>query len=192
MKITISGTLGSGKSTVAKMLAEKLNYRLYSTGSFMRSIAEKRNISLNDLTKIAEEDPSIDKEIDNYQVELGKKEKDFVLEGRLGFYFIPGSIKLFLKCDEETAAKRILKELKKKNSSRIKEGLQEDEQSILQSLKNRRESENKRYSALYGIKQDDESKFDFIIDTTNISPEEVCEKIILFVKRKSAKKGRKR
>jgi len=182
MKITISGTLGSGKSTVAKMLAEKLNYKIYSTGGFMRELASSRNLTLSELTLIANKDPSIDKQIDDYQVKLGKEQDNFILEGRLGFHFVPDSIKIFLKCDEKTAAKRILKGLKEKDPSRLKEGLSEDEKSILESLRKRRASENQRYSKLYRVNQDAPKNFDIIIDTTQISPEDVCEKALAFIK----------
>ena len=43
MKITISGPIGSGKSTVSKILAAKLGYKHYSIGGFMRDIAKKRS-----------------------------------------------------------------------------------------------------------------------------------------------------
>lgn len=192
MKITISGTLGSGKSTVAKMLAEKLKYEYYSTGQIMRDMAIKKNISLNDISKIAGKDFSIDKEIDDYQVSIGKEKNNFVLEGRLGFHFVPDSIKIFLKCDEQVAVQRVLKGLKEKDPLRLNEGLKENEESILKNFKERRDSENERYKTLYGITQDDKSNFDLIIDTTSIPPDEVCSKIIEFVKRKQTKKGRKR
>ena len=51
MIITISGTPGSGKSTVAKMIATKLGFKHYSTGDFMRQMAKERGISLEELSK---------------------------------------------------------------------------------------------------------------------------------------------
>ena len=39
--ITISGALGSGKSTVMKLLAADLGYDTYSTGAAQRKIALK-------------------------------------------------------------------------------------------------------------------------------------------------------
>lgn len=189
MKITISGTLGSGKSTVAKILAEKLKYEYYSTGQIARRLSEEKKFSsFVEANKYAEKDTSIDNEIDGFQRDLGKNKDNFVIEGRLGFYFIPDSIKIFLKCSDKTGAQRIIKGLREKEQNRIMENLKDDEQSILESMKLRRESENKRYTSLYGIKQDDESNFDLVIDTSDISPEEVCDRILLFINRKKAKK----
>ena len=41
MIIAIDGPAGSGKSTVAKIVAEKLNFRYIDTGSMYRSVAWK-------------------------------------------------------------------------------------------------------------------------------------------------------
>ncbi|MGV8168920.1 MAG: (d)CMP kinase, partial [Candidatus Nanoarchaeia archaeon] len=163
MKITISGTLGSGKSTVGKMLAEKLGYKYYTTGGFMRDMAEKRGITLKELSAVAEKDPLVDKEIDDYQINLGKKEDNFILEGRLGYYFIPSSTKIFIKCSDEIAAERVLKEFNEGSVARKKEGLVANKETILSDLRKRRESERKRYKELYNINHDDESNFDFVV-----------------------------
>ena len=40
--ITISGSPASGKSTLAKMLAKKLNYKYLHTGILFRALAKKR------------------------------------------------------------------------------------------------------------------------------------------------------
>ena len=89
MIITISGIAGSGKSTVAKLLAKKLNYKHYSIGDFMRQIAKERKLTLLELSKQAEKDNSIDKELDKKQIELGKTKDNFVIDSRLGFHFCP-------------------------------------------------------------------------------------------------------
>ena len=91
MIITISGIAGSGKSTVAKLLAKKLNYKHYSIGDFMREIAKQRKTTLLELSKEAEKDSSIDKELDQKQIELGKTQDNFVIDSRLGFHFIKNS-----------------------------------------------------------------------------------------------------
>ncbi len=63
MRIVISGTAGSGKSTVAKALAKEVEYEHYSMGDFMREIAEEKDVSLLELGKIAEKSREIDEEI---------------------------------------------------------------------------------------------------------------------------------
>ncbi|MGV8162344.1 MAG: cytidylate kinase family protein [Candidatus Nanoarchaeia archaeon] len=191
MKITISGTLGSGKSTIGKMLAEKLKYNYYYTGSLTRSMAEKRNMTLLEFTKLREQDPSLNLEVDEYQKKIGESQNDFVIDGHLGFHFVPDSLKIFLKCTPEIATKRVYESLKEKNVQREKEGLETNEQSIIHSLKERHLTEVKQYLELYNVNIDDESNFDIVLDTTNSSPDEVCNKILEFIKIKQ-KKGQKR
>jgi CMP/dCMP kinase len=193
MKITIAGTLGSGKSTVGKMLAAQLKYNYYYTGDFARKMAEKKGMTLLDFNKLRETTPSLNTDLDDYQKQSGKQEDNFVLDGHLGFFFVPDSVKVFLKCSPDVAASRILKSVKEGNKQRADEGLKEDETTILETLKKRNESEQKQYSELYNIKFEDESNFDLVIDTSKIPPQEVCDRIIEFAKRKARiRKGRKR
>ncbi len=68
--ITIAGSLGSGKSSTANRVAEILRYTRSSTGDFMRAIANERGISLEELSKQAETDPSIDQKLDDYNRDI--------------------------------------------------------------------------------------------------------------------------
>jgi len=177
--ITIAGKLGSGKSSTAKMLAEKLGYTHYSTGDFMRSIANDRGISLIELNQIAETDDSIDKELDDRNVEIGKME-NIIIDTRLGFHFIPDSFKVFLELEPETASERILKD-KETNPNRHTEanGSFDTKESIRESINNRLLSERKRYKNLYGIEDlTDYNNFDLVIDTSKIPLEKVSQQII--------------
>ena len=57
MIIAIDGPAGSGKSTVAKIVAEKLNFRYIDTGSMYRSVAWKsleKNTALRDENAVAD------------------------------------------------------------------------------------------------------------------------------------------
>ncbi|MFA5773346.1 MAG: cytidylate kinase family protein [Candidatus Paceibacterota bacterium] len=176
--ITIAGKLGSGKSSTAKRMAEILGYKHYSTGDFMRSIANDKGISLAELGLDAETDNSIDKELDDRNLEIGKKE-DVVLDSRLGFYFIPESFKVFLELDPSIASERILED-KKSNPNRHTESSGFDtRESIMESINTRLLSERKRYKKLYDIENfTAHDNFDLVIDTSQIPLEEVSQKII--------------
>ncbi len=177
--ITLAGNLGSGKSSTAKRLADILNYEHYSTGDFMRAIADEKGISLIELSSLAESDRSIDEELDNKNKEVGKKE-NVVIDSRLGFYFIPHSFKVFLKLDPEISAERILKD-KQTNPNRQNEANQDfdTKEGIMRNIKIRQESERKRYQEMYGISDyTDSSNFDLIIDTSLLPLEGVVDKII--------------
>ena len=45
MHITITGKLGSGKSTVCKLIAEKHGYEIFSTGAIQREVAKELGIT---------------------------------------------------------------------------------------------------------------------------------------------------
>jgi cytidylate kinase len=177
MIITIGGTTGSGKSTVAKKLAHILGYVHYSNGDFMREMAEERKISLLELSKIAEKDRSIDEELDQRQIDLGMEEDNFVIDSRLGFHFIPNSIKIFLDADFEERARRVFGDTIRKEQSVTLEHTKAD-------MKRREESEKKRYMQYYGLNPYDLKKFELVIDDTKLTPDAVVRKIIEFVKKR--------
>lgn len=177
--ITIAGSLGSGKSSTAKMVAEMLGYKHYSTGDFMRSIAEEKCVSLVEFNKIAESDSSIDKMLDDKNLEIGEMQ-NVVLDSRLGFHFIPSSFKVFLELDSSIASERILKD-KNFNPNRNKEssGSFDTVESIKEKINSRLESERKRYKDLYNIEDHTEyNNFDLVINTADIPLEEVSKKVI--------------
>src|SRR3989338_11043792 len=120
MIITLSGMPGSGKTTVAKRIAKKLKLKHYSTGDLRGKIALKHRMTIDELNKLGEKEDWTDKEVDYYQKKLGKTSDNFIIDGRLGFYFIPNSIKIFLKVDLKEGAKRILKAGKRPDERKYK------------------------------------------------------------------------
>ncbi len=181
MIITLSGSAGSGKSTVGKLLAQKLNLKHYSTGDFMRKMARDKNLSLEDLGKIAEGDRSIDVALDEQQIELAEKEDDFIIDGRLSFKFIPKSIKIFLDGELKTRAERILRDVHIKNIR--KEEYAENIREMVEKIETRKECERTRYLKYYDIDPYDMKHYDLVVDTSNIAAEEVADKIIEFIKK---------
>lgn len=177
--ITIAGKLGSGKSSTAKKVAEILGYKHLSSGDFMRDIANERGISLMELNQIAEKDNSIDKELDDRNIEIGKQ-SDIVIDSRLGFHFIPESFRVYLDLHPEIAAERILKD-KENNPNRLKEDNRafDTKEDVMKSIIERQESEKSRYDRIYNIKDVSCSdNYNLIIDTSKYTLEEVSQKII--------------
>lgn len=178
MKITISGDLGSGKSTVAKAVSQEFNLKHYSIGDFMREIAKRKNVTLLELSKIAEQDNGeVDNLLDKRQKELYEKEDDFILDSRLGWHFLPKSIKIFLKVDVNEAARRIFSA--RREDEKYNTSLEKTKENILK----RRVSENKRYKEYYNIELPKEENFDLVVDTTNINAEKVILKVKEFLKK---------
>ncbi|PIN78723.1 hypothetical protein COV16_05605 [Candidatus Woesearchaeota archaeon CG10_big_fil_rev_8_21_14_0_10_34_8] len=175
MIITISGKPGSGKSTLAKGLARKLNYAHYSTGDYMRMIAKKKGITLLELSRIAEHDPSIDRLLDKWQKNLGETKNNFVLDARLGFHFIPHSIKIFVDIKMNEASRRIY------HDQRFHEIENKSHKATLSAMKRRLTSEKKRYKSLYKINYPDKTHYDLVIDSTKKTSEQTLQESLSFI-----------
>lgn len=172
--ITLSGMLGSGKSTVAKLLAHRLGYEYYSTGNAQREIAQRRGMTTLELNQAAETDPTIDAEIDGVFRHFNSvPNKNVVIDSRLAFFFVPSSIKIKLNVDTSIAGERIFNDKK-----RTGENTYQTVQDAIDVLIERRALEVARFKRLYHVDIDNDENFDYIIDTTNLTPEEITEKII--------------
>lgn len=177
MIITITGSLGSGKSTISKLLSEKLGLKRYSTGEALREVAVKRGMSPLELNKLAQSDKSIDDEIDSVLKSLKDSVEDLVIDSRLAWHFIPKSIKVKLDIDEETAALRIMKD------NRSDEAYQNKAEAI-EKIKARRLTEVERFKRYYNADIEDNSNFDLVINSKNKKPEEICTEIITYIQTK--------
>ncbi|MFA6171270.1 MAG: cytidylate kinase family protein [Patescibacteria group bacterium] len=185
MIISFSGLPGSGKSTIAKKLAEKLGWPRYYMGGIRRQKAKDRGMTLAEYNKLGETDPSTDNEVDEYQKKLGETEDNFVIEGRTSWIFIPRSLKIFLAVDEMIGAQRIFDQLKKENHRNEDKDINTLE-DLIASQRKRMGSDRLRYKKYYGIDVFEEKNYDFVLDTSHLTREEVLEKIYHFVESKMA------
>lgn len=181
MIISLSGGPGSGKSTIAQMLADKFGWPRYYMGGLRRETAKKRGMTLAEYNKLGEIDPQTDQEVDYYQRDLGQSDDNFVIEGRTSWYFIPHSLKIYLDVDQEAGAKRIYSNLQHKNERNEDKGL-DSWQDVLASNINRLKSDGERYKKYYGIDVYDKNNYDFYLDTTNLTPDEVFQAVYEFAK----------
>lgn len=176
MIITISGTPGSGKSTVAKSLATKLKYKHYSGGDLRGKLAIELGITIDELNKLGEKDPSTDKKADEYIAKLGKQEDNFVIDSRLAWHFIPKSLKVFLTVDMKTAAERIFSDAKKKH--RLDEPLYKTPADVEKAIMIRMKSDSLRYKKWYKLNYLDIKNYDLVIDTTNETVDSIVKNIL--------------
>ena len=104
-----------------------------------------------------------------------------MLDAHLGFHFVPDSIRICLKCDTAESARRILEDKK-----RTTEDAKTFSESIESSVK-RREVMRKNYYNLYQVDIDDPDNFDFVLDTTSLSFEEVFKEVTSFIEQRISK-----
>lgn len=182
MIITITGTEGSGKTTLSRQLAEKLNLPYIYVGGIRRKMAEERGMTLAEFNKLGETDPSTDVDVDNRVVEEVSKLDSAIIEGRTMFHFFPNSIKVFLTVDIDEAAKRIYNDQShsRKNEAQNFSGVEEVKQNIVE----RRKTDDFRYKKYYGIDAYNPENFDFPLDTTNLTPEQTLAKVLEYLESK--------
>jgi len=174
--ITLTGGLGSGKSSTADGVAKELGYKRFSSGDFMRKIALEMGVSLNELQTIAENDASIDQKIDAEVRKAGEMEK-VVIDSRLAFHWIPESFKVYLDLPPEIAKERIVNDLQKNVLRQQSEGVA-DAEEVYRKITHRLESETKRYWDLYKVDRADRKNFDLVIDTEKNNLEQVVQIVL--------------
>ncbi len=171
--ITITGSLGSGKSTIAKLLAQKLGYIHYSTGDAQRKIAAQYHMTTLELNQLADTDPSIDQQIDSVFNQLEESNQLYAIDSRMAWFFMPKSFKVKLTVEPKTAALRILNDTSRSGEKKYK-----TIDDALEATMNRRTSEIERFKKTYGVDIEDPNNFDMVIDTTDLTPQEVCDIIL--------------
>jgi cytidylate kinase len=174
-KITITGLAGVGKGTTAKLTAKELGWEAYSAGDFQRELAKEHGYTLPEYEEITKSQPEFDKKTEARAEALGKEKENFVYEGRLGWYFIPDSLKVKTVCEDEERFRRI----------------QQRENKPIEQVKretlHREEAIRIRFEKYFGI--DDwanDNHFDFLVDTTKNPPEEVVRLILEEKKRRES------
>ncbi len=171
--ITISGLPGTGTTTIAKLLEEKLNLKYIYSGDIFRKLANNYNMNLEEFGKYCEKNECIDKELDKKQLEELKK-GNVIVEGRISGWIAYknkiNSIKILLEADIDTRTKRIVNREKGDYNKRKDEILK------------REKSESTRYRKYYSIDPNDKSIYDIIIDTSNKKPLEILNVILEKIK----------
>lgn len=176
MKITISGYPGAGKTTVGQLLADRLGYKFYSVGDLRGKMAMDRGMTIDELNKLGEKEFWTDDLADQWQKKIGQTEDNFVIEGRLSFYFIPDSVKIFLTIDATEAAQRVFKNQRpdEKPASSVAE--------MKKLIADRLEADRKRYQEYYGLDPSAKENFDVVLDTTNLTVEQIVQELLKRIK----------
>jgi len=175
MKFSITGHLGSGKTTICKLLNKNYNFEIVSAGSIMRELANSKGISILDFNKSLKNDESVDNYIDQAIVEKGKNIKEntnVIFDSRLAWHFLDDTFKIFIIVSPYEAALRTY--LTRTSKDETYHSVEE----AMNKLIDRRVVENRRYKLIYNVNCEDLSNYDLVIDTTFISPQEAVEIIM--------------
>ena len=168
--ISLGGELASGKGTTSRVLMKRLNYGIYRNGDYFRELAKNMNMDVTTFNIYVENHPEIDRQIENSAAEYAKTHDNFIIDARLGWYAVPESFKVYLKVDLDVAARRAFFDEARKDSEKFN-NLEEQKADIQKRYK----LENERYWQLYQVRKEDESNYDLVIDTTELTGEETAD-----------------
>lgn len=178
--ICISGMAGTGKSTLAKQLAQKYKLKYYSGGDALKALAAEKgyNSSVNGwwespegLSFLSErkKNPSFDKAVDEKLLEYATQ-GNVLLDSWTMPWLVKDGFKIWLSASVACQGERIAKR---------------DHMTVEQALKALKEKEANTkfiYKKLYGFSLgDDFTPFDFILDTDNLSASEVFEILCMVI-----------
>ena len=171
MIITIGGLAGTGTTTAAELLSEKLDIPYISAGSVFREMAAEKGMTVLEFSEFAEGNDDIDKEIDKRQAEKAKSADKLIIEGRLSAYFVENAdLRIWLVTPFDVRSKRI----------------SEREDKSVEVAKNeiiiREKSEALRYMEIHNIDISNMEIYDLIINTDSFDPESISEIIIQTLK----------
>lgn len=186
MIISISGPAGSGKSTLGRMLAEKLGWPRYYIGGLRRQKAQEKGLTLAEYNKLGETDPATDKEVDEYQQKLGEEADNFIIEGRTSWHFIPQSFKIYIDVSDEEGVERIYGDMQRSELAKQRnedKGISSMEEAR-ESIRARKESDILRYKKYYGIDVYDKKNYDFVYDSTGKNIDEVFVEVLAEVEKR--------
>ena len=171
MIITIGGLAGTGTTTLAEVLSEKLDIPYISAGFIFREMAAEHGMSVLEFSEFAEGNDEIDKEIDRRQAEKAKLADNLIVEGRLSAFFVDNAdLKLCLMTPFDVRSKRIA---------------QREEKSVdvaKSEIITREKSEALRYKEIHNIDISNMEIYDLIINTDSFDPQSISEIIIQTLK----------
>ncbi|MDO8425083.1 MAG: cytidylate kinase family protein [bacterium] len=170
MRITISGTPGSGKSTAARTLARQLGYARVNGGDIYRAEAKRRGMTVNEFGAWLKEHPEWDEQLDAQLMHEGAARDNVILEGRLTGLMTKrdgiAALRVWMSASQDTRIGRLAS----------RDGGTSEE--VRKRLREREESERERYLRTYGLDLSDMSAYDLVVETDARSPDEIVSLII--------------
>ncbi|MFT4326290.1 MAG: cytidylate kinase family protein [Candidatus Woesearchaeota archaeon] len=181
MIITLCGPPGSGKDTIAAILEEKTGFPIMSMGNLRRAAAKKKGMTIEAFNAWSEKNPKEgDIFFDDFQKQYAKEHDNFIMVSRMGWYFMPHALKVFIDVSLDEGARRIFEQKQKSNARNEQMVSSVTEQIALN--KQRIASDKARYMKLYGTNPYDKRHFNLIIDSSKSSADKIASKIVKIVK----------
>ncbi|MCS7124676.1 MAG: cytidylate kinase family protein [Candidatus Bathyarchaeota archaeon] len=175
--ICVCGMAGSGKSTVAKKLAERYGLKYYSGGDALRALAIEKGYkplekgwweSQEGLAFLENrgKNPEFDRTVDEKLLKVAEQ-GNVILDSWTMPWLLKKGFKIWLEASPRKRAERVAK----------RDGI--SVKKALEALKSKEEKTKAIYKRLYGFSLgEDFTPFHLILDTDNLTAEEVFQTLI--------------
>jgi len=169
MIISFAGLHGTGKSTIAKRIAQHFDFTFYSTGMAFRELAKLKKMTLEDFSRYSEDHLEIDRLLDDKIKLLAETGNSYVFDGQLPAFMLGhlNNFCILLTCDDNVRLERM--------ASRDNRSIEDQQKETIA----REESERERFIQLYNLDILDPGtilkNFNLIVDTTELNIEEILK-----------------
>lgn len=168
-KITISGKICTGKTTLLKRLQKKLNWPAFMTGQLFRDYVKEHNL---DLEGAEEQNEKLTKAVDNKVKDMLHAPGNLIVDGwmsGLSANHLTDVLKVLLVCKDDIRYKRFAKREKiKLNDAKIR--VEDRQNSWFDKIKKIHKINPKEFT--------NEKNYTLIIDTSYITPQAVVKKVM--------------
>lgn len=165
--ITISGDIGTGKTTLARNLSLKLGWKYFNLGDFIRGWYKESGFSLQDVNLIP---PDLDRKLDEDFKKRIAEDQETIFESRLAGYLsrkVPDVLRVLCLSDITTVVERVAK--------RDNLSLKEAKTQALTRSKSLRE----KFERLYKIDDYLNPKyFNLVIDTARLNQQQSLQRVL--------------
>jgi CMP/dCMP kinase len=167
----INGEIGSGKTSVAKILGQISGREIVSAGSILRETAAALGVSALEANRIAEWDEDVDTRIDQLLLDLGRSGSSLIFDSRVAWHILPSAFKVHLIVDPDIAARRLLagRDSKVERYRSVEEAKR--------SAEERYQSERRRFYRRHGIDIAKLRNYDLVLDTSDAEPSCIAAEI---------------
>lgn len=169
--VAVGGPPGSGKTTAARAVADRLGLEFHSAGALFRAEAERHSMDLSEFSRYAAQHPEVDRELDRHMLDLARPGR--LLEARLAGPLArrKGILVLYLvvTAREDVRAQRIAS----------RDGI--PLAAAYRAMLAREASEKARYGSIYGIDVNQEAP-DLRVDSSDMPAPAVVDRLVDFIR----------
>lgn len=168
-KITISGKICTGKTTLLYDLKKKLGWPTFLTGKYFRKYIKKESLTLE---KVEEQNEKLTKEVDFKVRDLLHKKGHIIVDGWMSGLManhLSDVLKILLICQDKIRYKRFAKR-EKISFNEAKKRVEQRQNSWFNKIK--------KIHKISSSTLNDKKNYTLVIDTSYITPQAVLKNVL--------------